>query len=151
MSARDTWDALHFWIDVYIGPPDIIAHGSDKGLASGEFRQHAASISITTREVPVKSHSSIGIVERYHASLYRPYGIIRQELKDVQKDVVLIMEIKAVTDTASPGDIVPALLIFGAYPRLNMIDPPYLTAAQHTKMIRAAMKKVCSFYDKNIK
>lgn len=149
MSAQDTWDALRCcWIDVYIGPPDVIAHDAGKNFASKEFRQHASSMSITTKEVPVESHNSIGIVERYHAPLRRAYEIIRQELNDVPKDVVLQMAIKAVNDTAGPDGIVPTLLVFGAYPRLTITDPPHPTIIQRAKAIRAAMKEVRRFYEK---
>lgn len=70
MSAQHAWDALRMcWIDVYIGPPAIITYDAGTNFASKEFRQHAASMSITTKEVPVKAHQSVGIVERYHAPL----------------------------------------------------------------------------------
>ncbi|KAI0997666.1 hypothetical protein K3495_g10518 [Podosphaera aphanis] len=104
MSARDTWDTLRaYWIDVYIGPPDIIFHDAGKNFASEEFRQHTTSMAISTKEVPIESHNSVGVVERYHAPLRRAYEIIHDEINNVPKDVMLQMAVKAVNDTAGPN------------------------------------------------
>jgi hypothetical protein len=133
MSAQHAWDALRaYWIDVYLGPPDILTHDVGTNFASEEFRQYATSMSITTKEVPVEAHQSVGIVERYHAPLRRAYIIIREELKGkgIDKDVMLQMAVKAVNDTAGPDGIVPTLLVFGAYPRMVEMDPPAATIAQ---------------------
>lgn len=84
-------------------------------------------MSIVTKKVPVESHNSISIVERYHAPLCRAYEIIREELSDTQKDVILQMAVKAVNDTAGSDDMVPTFLVFGAYPKINSTDPPHPT------------------------
>ena len=77
MSAQHTWDTLRTcWIDVYLGPPDIITHDAGTNFSSSEFQQYASSMSISTKEVPVEAHHSIGVVERYHAPLRRAYSII---------------------------------------------------------------------------
>jgi hypothetical protein len=70
ISTKTVWDALRLcWIDVYLGPPDVIAHDAGKQLASTEFRQNARAMAIEVKEVPVEAHNSIGKVERYHAPL----------------------------------------------------------------------------------
>ncbi|KAI0996915.1 hypothetical protein K3495_g11268 [Podosphaera aphanis] len=125
MSARDTWDALRAcWIDVYIRPPDMIVHDAGKNFASDEFRQHATSMAISTKEVPIESHNSVGVVERYHAPLRRAYEIIRDEINNVPKDVMLQMAVKAVNDMAAAS------------------DPPHPTISQRAMAIKAAMKEV---------
>lgn len=112
MSAQHAWDALRAcWIDVYLGPPDIVTHDAGKNFASREFRQHASTMAITTKEVPVEAHNSVGRVERYHGPLRRAYEVIRREITGVAKEVLLQMAVKAVNDTAGPDGIVPTLLV----------------------------------------
>lgn len=58
VTARHAWEALRAcWIDVYIGPPDMIIHDAGTNFASSDFRQNAKSMSIITKEVPVESHN----------------------------------------------------------------------------------------------
>src|ERR1700721_4346368 len=125
MSAKSTWDTLRIcWIDVYQGPPDIIVSDAGKNFASEEFRQHATSMGISVKEVPVEAHNSVGKVERYHAPLRRAYDILCNELSTTSKEVILQMAIKAVNDSTGPNGIVPTLLVFGAYPRMTKDSPP---------------------------
>ena len=94
MSASTTWNILRYcWIDAYQGPPEQIVHDAGKSFASAEFRQLAKTMSITVKEVPVESHNSVGLVERYHAPLRRAYGIIKEELKGekISNDIILQM------------------------------------------------------------
>ena len=40
ISAKSTWNVLQLcWIDIYQGPPDIIATDTGKNFASSEFHQ----------------------------------------------------------------------------------------------------------------
>jgi hypothetical protein len=82
-------------------------------------------MAIQTKEVPVEAHNSVGKVERYHAPLQRAYEIICNEIgnkqneignKQINKEMILQMVVKAVNDTAGPDGIVPTLLVFRAYP-----------------------------------
>jgi hypothetical protein len=74
-------------------------------------------MAIRTKEVPIEAYNSVGKVERYHAPLQRAYEIIRDEMgKQIDKEMILQMAIKAVNNTAGPDGIVPTLLVFGAYP-----------------------------------
>ena len=36
------------------------------------------------------------------------------------------MAVKAINNTASPNGLVPTLLVYGAYLRINNLDPPAL-------------------------
>ncbi|RYC58587.1 hypothetical protein CHU98_g7622 [Xylaria longipes] len=96
------------WINVYQGPPDNIVHNPGTNFSSDEFRKYA-----------------IGKVERAHGPLRRAYDILRKEI-DVRTDneLILQMAIKALNDTAGPNGLVPTLLVFGAYPRINEDSPP---------------------------
>ena len=125
MSARSAWDTLRMcWIDTYQGPPEFIVHDAGKNFTSMEFKQLASSMTIEVKDVPVESHNSVGLVERYHAPLRRAYEIIRDELKSeqhhVDRDMVLQMAVKAFNDSAGG---VPTLLVFGAYPRMTDMGP----------------------------
>jgi hypothetical protein len=118
MSAYTAWDTLRVcWINTYLGPLDIIVHNAEKNFVSTEFRQLANSIAIEIKEVPVKAHNSVGQVKRYYAPLRRAYEIIQDKLKDKQinKEIMLQIAVKAINDSAGPDGIVPTLLVFGVY------------------------------------
>ena len=92
MLAQHAWDALRAcWIDVYLGPLDILTHDAGTNFALEEFRQYATSMSIITKEVLVEAHQLVGIIEQYHAPLQQAYIIIHNELKDkgIDKGVML--------------------------------------------------------------
>jgi len=96
---------------------------------------------ITCKQVPVEAHWSIGKVERYHAPLRRAYEILRAELgSGISNDAVLQMAVKAVNDTVGPDGLVPTLLVFGAYPRINMESPPTPSMVHRAEAIQKAMK-----------
>ena len=92
MSTHKVWNTLYAcWIDVYLGPLNMVVHNARKNFTSKEFKQLANSLSIQVKEVLVEAHNSVGKVERYHTPLRRAYEIIIAELKDehVDKDVIL--------------------------------------------------------------
>ena len=148
ISAQHTWDMLRLmWIDTYIGPPDNIIHDAGTNFTSKEFRQHANSLAIITKAIPVEAHWSIGIVERYHPILKRAYAVIVDQLPDFSKtaqgrELALQMAVKAVNDTAGPDGLVPTLLVFGAYPKMNQLDPPAPTISQRATAVRKAMEEI---------
>jgi hypothetical protein len=74
---------------VYQGPPNIIVSNTGKNFASEEFRQHASSLDIDIKEVPVEAHNSIGKVEQYYGLLRRVYEILTNELLSTNKDALL--------------------------------------------------------------
>ena len=61
------------WIDIYLGPSDLITHNTGKNFVSKEFKQYATIMGISTKGVPVKAHNSIRMVERYYSLLRRAY------------------------------------------------------------------------------
>jgi hypothetical protein len=149
MSAKTTWDTLRIcWIDVYQGPPDIIVTDAGKNFASEEFRQHAATMDISIKEVPVEAHNSIGKVERYHSPLRRAFEILSKELPSLAKDLVLQMAVKAVNDSAGLDGIVPTLLVFGAYPRMTKDSPPSPSITERAEATHKAMKEIRHLYAK---
>lgn len=52
------------------------------------------------------------------------------------------MVVKAVNNTAGPDSLVSILLIFGAYPRMQSMDPPATTIIQKVATIKKTMEQV---------
>jgi hypothetical protein len=68
MKATTTWDTLWaMWINMYVGPLDLIATDASKNFIGKEFVNNATLLSIEVKEVLVEAHNSIGKVERYYA------------------------------------------------------------------------------------
>jgi hypothetical protein len=143
ISAKHTWDILRTcWIDTYLGPPDLITHDAGKNFISKEFKHYASELGTRTKAVPVESHNSIGMVERYHGPIRRAYQIIVTELPGIDKHMALQMAFKAINDTAGPEGLVPTLLVFGAYPRMVESDPPSPTVTQRASALKKAMVEI---------
>ncbi|KHJ30584.1 hypothetical protein EV44_g3904 [Erysiphe necator] len=112
VSSQSIWQALRLcWIDVYVGPPDLIIHEAGTNFTAKDFQQNAVSLAIRTKCVPVEAAHSIGLVERYHGPLRRAYSIISSELDTIEKSLKLQMAVKAINDTAGPNGLVPTLLV----------------------------------------
>jgi hypothetical protein len=143
MTSQHVWNALRAcWIDVYLGPPDIINHDAGTNFTSQEFQQHAQSLHIRTKEIPVEAANSMSIVERYHKPLRRAYEVLKDEMGGTDKAMLLQMAVKAVNDTAGYDGIVPTLLVFGAFPRMSELEPPAPSIAQRATAIKKAMAEV---------
>jgi hypothetical protein len=142
MSARDAWNALcKCWIYVYQGPPDIIVHDPGTNFSSEEFRQHARIVGVSCKEMPVEAHWAVGKIERAHGPLRRAYEMLHDELSHcTDSDTILQMAVKALNDTAGPNGIVPTLLVFGTYPRINQDSPPSPDIQTRAIAVQKAMK-----------
>ncbi|KAJ5754195.1 hypothetical protein N7533_003738 [Penicillium manginii] len=105
-------------------------------------------MSIKVKEVPAEAHNSVGKVERYHAPLHRAYEILREELKNknIDREMILQIAVKAINNSAGPDRIIPTLLVFGAYPRITKIDPPSPSVVKRAKTIRTTTKEVRRLY-----
>ncbi|KAI1185280.1 hypothetical protein F5B17DRAFT_42530 [Nemania serpens] len=98
---------------------------------------------ITVKEVPVEAHWSVGKIERYYGPLRRAFEILNAELGTTcSKDSILQMAVKAVNSTAGPNGLVPTLLVFGAYPRMNFDSPPSPSTIQRQNAMDKAMKEL---------
>ena len=108
ISAKHVWDKLQeCWINTYLRPPDLLVHDAGKSFMSKEFKHYAGNQGITTKDVPVEAHNSIGLVERYHGPVRRAYKIISEELPDLDKDAALQMAFKAINDIVGPDATYP--------------------------------------------
>jgi hypothetical protein len=57
------------WINIYLGPPDVITYNIGKNFISKEFKEYAVIIGIITKGMLVKAYNLIGIVKYYHSLL----------------------------------------------------------------------------------
>lgn len=74
MKAETLWKALRMcWIDVYLGPPDMIAHDASKNFMPAAFQSNSDMLHIRTKSIPVEAANSISIVEQYHTPIRRAY------------------------------------------------------------------------------
>ena len=140
VSAAAIWQSLRLcWIDVYIGPPDIIAHDAGKGFVADEFQASSEMLRISTKPIPVESPQSMATVERYHASLRKAYNIIAADSPEgTDPAVTLQAAVKAVNDSVGPEGLIPTLLVYGALPKLGL---PTDLPAQATYKRAAAVRK----------
>jgi hypothetical protein len=100
---------------------------------------------ISCEEMPVEAHWAVGKVERSHAPLRRAYNILMAEIGHcTDEETVLQMAVKALNDTAGPNGIVPTLLVFGAYPRINNDSPPSPNIVQRAEAVQKAMRMLKS-------
>jgi hypothetical protein len=131
------------WIDMYVGPLDLITTNAGKNFVGKEFVDNAASLSIEVKEVLVEAHNSIGKVKRYHAVIQRAFEIITSELStSTTMEHRLQMAVKAVNDTAGPNGLVLTLLVFGTYPRLAKTSPLSLSIAARATAIHKAISEI---------
>lgn len=61
---------------------------------------------------------------------------------------VLRMAIKSINETSGPNELVPTLLVFGAYPKISSSSPPSPTISARSVAIRKAMKEVGQIHAK---
>jgi hypothetical protein len=101
-------------------------------------------MAIKIKEVLVKAHNSVGQVKWYYTLLWRVYEIIQDKLKDKQinKEIMLQMTVKAINNLVRPDGIVFTLLVFGAYLWLTEIDPPSPLVIKRAEAICIVTKKV---------
>jgi hypothetical protein len=66
-------------------------YNTRKNFTATEFKQLVSSMLIKVKEVPVKAHNSIRLVEQYHAPLRQAYKILKKELKNkhINKEIIL--------------------------------------------------------------
>jgi hypothetical protein len=109
LQARTAWNVFRFiWIDTYVGPPNVIITNAGTNFVNNEFVNNARILAIEVEKIPVKTHHSIGKVERYHGSIRRAFEIITADLgNDVTPDNALQIAVKAVNDTAGPTVLFP--------------------------------------------
>lgn len=100
-----------------------------------------------TKSIPVEGGNSMTIMERYHASICRAFNIIRKECPDSDKEGALQVALKSLNDSVGLDDLVPALLVFGALPRLGLpADKPSKATFQRAIALRKATASISNHF-----
>lgn len=148
VSADAVWRALRMcWIDVYLGPPDVITHDAGKQFMARVFQSNSEMLRIQTKGVPIESPNSMSFVERYHVPVRRAYNIINAEAPDTDPEQALQMAVKSVNDSAGPDGLVPTLLVYGALPRLGLpSDPPTPSSFKRAVAVRKATQEISKHF-----
>lgn len=134
-------------LDQYLRPPDMITHDAGTQFTPLEFKKSAKVISIDVKETPIKVQNSTGKVEKCHGPLRRCFEILKDEI-NAPDHVILQIAIKAINDTAGPNELVPTLLIFGAYLRITNDSPPSPSLTERARAMQKAMYEVRQLHDK---
>jgi len=147
MDVKNAWNVLrNCWIDIYIGPPDVIVHDQSTNFTGRKFQQNARIINITIKNIPTEIHHSIGRVERYHGPLRRVYEVISKDLTKSStppnKEDSLQMAIKTINNSTNPNNYIPILLVFGIYPHITNTDPPAASIFEYAKIIKTAINAI---------
>jgi hypothetical protein len=102
------------------------------------------------KEMPVEAYNSVDKIERYYGSLQQTYKIIYDELCNTETSAEMSLQIavKTVNDSAGRDDIIPTLLVFGAYPRMTNNSALSLIITKRTKAIRKASNEIRRYYTK---
>ena len=100
-------------------------------------------MTIAIKAVPVETHWSIEIVERFHSVLKRAYKMIMKDLTSVDakvsKKIRLQMTVKTVNDIADANGLVFTFLMFDAYSRMHHLDFSAPNIIQRAVAISKAM------------
>lgn len=140
-SIKPTCEAL--FSDLRSALQITIVHDPGTNFAAEEFKARAKIVGAECRQMPVEAHWAIGKIERAHTPLRRTFNILRAELDSKTDDEsILQMAIKALNDTAGPDGLVPTLLIFGAYPRINGDSPASPEITARANAVRKAMRMI---------
>ena len=97
---------------------------------------------IIIKNVFVKAHNSIDLIERYHESLRRVFNIITTEMTEISSELALQMSFKTLNDSVSSNDLVSTLLIFDAYLRMIELNASSSTIIQRFIAMKRVMNEV---------
>ena len=143
VSAQQVWDQLRlYWIDIYLGPPNLVTANAGKQFMAKKFKHYAINIGIIIKNALMEAHHSMGMVERYHEPLRQAYSIITTEIPSIKPDLALQMSFKAINNSIGPNGLVSTLLVFGAYPKMTEHDALSPSITQRTVAIRKAIDEV---------
>ena len=103
-------------------------------------------MTITIKAVPVETHWSIEIVERFHPVLKRTYKMIMKDLTNVDakisKKIKLQMTVKTINDIADANGLVLTFLVFDAYSRMHHLNLSAPNIVQRVVAINKAMDEM---------
>jgi hypothetical protein len=113
MSTDDVWDSiLRSWVNVYAGFHDFLTD-QESQLVSPGFTEHAMHFGVNFRYVPIESHNSNGLIERYHEPQRRTYGTIKLDYPGITGELGLSCAVHAANQTLGPEGLVPQTMVLG--------------------------------------
>lgn len=71
----------------------------------------------------MKAHYLISKVKKYHRLLRRAYEIVTKKHPKLSNANQLQIVIKAINDIIKLNELIPTLLVFGAYFKITELDP----------------------------
>lgn len=138
------------WIEVYVTPPDMVAHDAGKQFMSKVFQANADIRHISTKAVSVESLNSMTFVERYHHPLRRAHKIIQDESPNNPADVCLQMAVKSINNSVGPDGRISILLVYRCLPRLGLpTDHPSPSTIQRAIALRKATAAMSELFSKS--
>jgi hypothetical protein len=145
-SAAEIWSVIReCWINVYVGPPDILQFDQGTSMTSAFVQTACALNGIQFEAIPTEAPWRLGQVERAHEPLRVAYNKLKAKLPDLDRDALLILAVKSVNDAVGPAGVSPTMAVFAlrrAIVPLCIANTPLftLTGFERCKM-RAKLSK----------
>jgi hypothetical protein len=139
-SAPEIWNTIKLcWIDIYLGPPDILQVDQGRNFNTAFIQTACAMNGIEFQSVPTEAPWRMGVVDRAHVRLELACNKFKAELAELpelDRDLFLSMAAKCVNDAAGPSGVNPTYAVFGSGARhFPAISKQY--AATHTERVHA--------------
>jgi hypothetical protein len=134
-SAPEIWNATKLcWIDIYLGPPDILQVDHGRNFNAAFIQTACAMNGIEFQSIPTEASWRMGVVEGANVPLELAYNKLRAELPELDHELLLSMAVKCVNDAVGPSGVSPTYAVFGArhFPTLSK-----LYAATHAERVHA--------------
>lgn len=143
MTALAIWYSfVECWASLYVEHPNVIRLDQESSFKLETFRQLCTAQSIELQLSGVESHNSLGPRERYHETLRGIFKIIRNRNPDLEPDIALRYDVKAINDTTGPEGLVPSLLVFGVIPSFSLISKDLPRQKERIDAMRIAKKEM---------
>jgi hypothetical protein len=92
--------------------------------------------------VPVEVYYSIEIIERYYALIRRAYTIITEEIKNIDRNIILQMAFKIINNMAGSNGLILIFLVYGAYLRIIKYNSSTPIIAQRAAAIKKTITEL---------
>ena len=114
------------WINTYFDLPDFVIYNHKTNFNFKKFRTLFRFVGSIPKLVLVKAHHLISKVERYHRLLRHAYEIVTKKHLELSNANRLQIVIKAINNIVEPNELIPTLLVLGAYLKMTELDPSNL-------------------------
>ncbi|KAA8490395.1 Transposon Ty4-J Gag-Pol polyprotein [Porphyridium purpureum] len=132
------------WIAIF-GAPHRVVVDKERVTVSHDLRVLLEAECCALVDIPVEAHWSLGQVERYHEPLRKVFLRVAREAPDLTAHDQLAITVRALNVTCGPEGIIPALLVFGTVPRMQLRPE----VAQHDHMETQAGRIAAIFAARN--